>query len=114
MRTFSEQVELDINNAFMNADEFAQRIIYDDGSVQKEIVAVFSPGGDGQKHEGDHALVQVKKSDVINPKHNQTFIIHNQNYKIINDSNEDNILSLDDYTWQIKITANERFEGWRT
>lgn len=114
MRSFKEQQELDIDNVFMNTDEFAETVIYDNKTTQVEIDAIVTFGEDGkQKYEGDHASIQVKKADVPNPAYGHSFIIGGQEFKIAKDSNRDNIVPLDDYTWQIKITANERFEGWR-
>ena len=113
MNTFLENLEDDFDNTFYNAEEFGQTITYDNGTTQTQVSAIVDYGVDGQKHEGIHATIQVKKLEVVDPVYGDSFIIDSVVYKINNDSGQDFRKTLDPYTWEIKTTAKERGKGWR-
>ncbi|MCK5312913.1 MAG: hypothetical protein KAJ62_12430 [Desulfobacteraceae bacterium] len=113
MTSLKDLIATDIDNNIFNENEFARWIAYNDKTTQINVIALFDSGNDGLKYKGEHMTVTVKKADVPNPEYRHFFVIDNKNYYI--DQNEKDCIksALDGVVWQIKVTANERFEGWR-
>ncbi|MCK5541708.1 MAG: hypothetical protein KAI40_03375 [Desulfobacterales bacterium] len=112
MNSFLEDMADDLDDVFINTDEFAQTINYYNGSATTQIDAVVTFGNDGQQFKADFATIIVKKADASAPAYGHTFEIEGAVFKISNDI-KDAIVSFDQLTWEIKTAANERL-AWRT
>ena len=58
-------------------------------------------------------VIQVKRADVPNPQDRHWFISDGKTFYIARDG-KDPIAAVDELTWEIKITADERATSWRT
>ncbi|RLB89189.1 MAG: hypothetical protein DRH26_12110 [Deltaproteobacteria bacterium] len=113
MSTFIDQLATDLA-VFLNTDEFAQDVIYNDGNGPVTIPAVVDFAADGVT-PGDQASILVKKSDVSSPDYRQTFTIDSVVWYVRPVSKDkDFVLSQDDQCYLLAISKNERFNQWRT
>ena len=118
MTTFKEQMVVDLQ-VFFNLDEFARTVTYHDGAMGAagiEVPAVVTFGArrqDGRTGDAEYGLIQVKRADVPDPQYRHWFIIDGKTFYIARDG-KNPIVAVDELTWEIKITADERATSWRT
>ena len=113
MTTLKEHIFADLDDAFLNTDEFAREVIYNNGTTDVTINGVVDYGAAGQGSKAEHATITVKKSDVPNPEYRQTFTIDGVVWYIASDKDKGLALEGDEYMWVIRIQKNERFNQWR-
>jgi len=113
MSTFIDQQATDLA-VFLNTDEFAKDVLYNDGNGPAAITAAVDFAADGIK-PGDQATILVKKSEVSSPDYRQTFTIDGSVWYITPPSKDkDFILAQDELTFLLAISKNQRFKQWRT
>jgi len=112
MTTFADQLADDLA-VFLNTDEFAVSVSYNDGTGAAAITAVVDHAPE-KNHPGEQATILVKKSQVSNPEYRQTFTIDSATWYIRSSvKDKDFILAQDSQCFLLAISKNERFSQWR-
>lgn len=107
MSVFQDMISSDLDAVFLNTDEFAQEITYNDVTIKA--IVHYGPrkaAGKDTAISCDVWLEGVKRSDVATPGYRDTVVIGSDTYKVmIDDSTQP---EGDGYSWTINLRKGER------
>lgn len=93
-----------------DTDLAAELVTYNDGDTQ--IPALFDFSNSIAGASADTGCVYVAMADVPAPKYRDTINLNGTTWQVYRDKKNDNIAVEVNGMWQMKVTANERFNAW--
>lgn len=103
MSDFRDMITSDLDDVFLNTDEFAKAITYNGVSIN----AIIEYGKQKTKDSiMFDAMITVKVSDVAVPVYRDVVVIGSDTYHVFQDN--ENQPSGDGYMWQIPLSKGER------
>ena len=104
MSTFQDMIASDLDNVFLNTDEFAQTITYKGASIKA--IVHYGPRRSSSGVISCDAWILVKVSDVATPAYRDPVVIDSDTYRVRVD--KDTQPEGDGYTWTIDLKKDER------
>ena len=110
MQTLKDILALDVETVFLNTDEFAEEVIYDDGLTQKTVIALFEFDQSSGDKPKDSAIIFLRKTDVPAPDYRHTILANGKTWYMFRDSSKSSVGIEENGIWKILVTANERYK----